>query len=98
MNDNPFAAGPCELIPQEVRTCDTCGRHFTDHIYSIEVRYCDKTRIADCVCPECMQRLGFAEPMEAVPTSVLYEMNDKIKQSQNLVDIYERVLKGIKDD
>lgn len=89
---NPFSRFP-KIDKRYSIQCPMCHNLFADYHYKVEVGYCDQRIVFDGVCPECMQRLGFAEPRKAVPIDVLKDMEDEIERLQSLVDMYERIVK-----
>lgn len=75
-NLNPFSAAQAGIaVTRDVKTCDICERNYTDASYTLMVSYAGQWRIANTVCPDCMQRFGF-EPRVCIPMDEYKKMRD----------------------
>lgn len=73
---NPFsAAQENTFVTMDVKTCDICERQGSDAFYRLLVLYNDQWKIADTVCPDCMQRFGF-KPTVTIPMDTYERLRD----------------------
>lgn len=75
---NPFsAAKPGYWVTQDVKTCDICERNYTDASYKLMVSYAGQWKVAQTVCPDCMQQFGF-EPKVCISMDRYEQMLDSV--------------------
>lgn len=83
-NLNPFSAAQAGLVvTRDAKTCDICERNYTDASYTLMVSYAGQWRIANTVCPDCMQRFGF-EPRVCIPMGEYKKMVDSVALINNM--------------
>lgn len=85
-NLNPSGAAQAGIaVTRDVKTCNICERNYTDASYTLMVSYADQWRIANTVCPDCMQRFGF-EPRVCIPMDEYQKVQDSVALATSMRD------------